>query len=422
VALTTKNFKRLLTAPGRYRDTAGEVKGLLLVVVNERNASWQLRYERAGKERWMGLGSARLIGLREARLRARAARMTLLDGQDPLAVKQATKASARVAELQTMTFSAAATAYHEHHEGKWKNRRHADQFLSSLRDYVFPVFGALPLNAIDTALVIKVLERRVEATKGKPAGRFWDTRQETASRVRRRIENVLDWATVRGYRTGDNPARWAGHLSNALPSGGATRQDRHYAALPFAEGEEFPATLRSCQNFAARALEFTVLTALRTSEVIGATWSEINLDAAVWTIPGERMKLGKLHRVPLSDPAVALLKALPRETANPYVFIGSRAGVPLSIFAMNKLRVKMGRKDITVHGFRSTFMDWAHETTSYSKVVIDMALAHAVGDKVEAAYRRGDLFDKRCKLMADWARYCYAPGSAGDVVPLRGKR
>ena len=220
MALTTKNFKRLLTTPGRYRDTAGEVKGLLLVVVNERNASWQLRYERAGKERWMGLGSARLIGLREARLRARAARMTLLDGQDPLAVKQATKATARVAELQTMTFSAAATAYHEHHAAKWKNRRHADQFLSTLRDYVYPVFGSLPLNAIDTGLVIKVLERRVEATKGKPAGRFWDTRQETASRVRRRIENVLDWATVRGYRTGDNPARWAGHLSNVLAQRG----------------------------------------------------------------------------------------------------------------------------------------------------------------------------------------------------------
>ena len=225
MALTTKNFKRLLTTPGRYRDTAGEVKGLLLVVVNERNASWQLRYERAGKERWMGLGSARLIGLREARTRARAARMTTCSmAKIPWpSSKQPRQQRARQSSRR-MTFSAAATAYHEHHAAKWKNRRHAAQFLSSLREYVFPVFGSLPLNDIDTGACDKGVGAPARSDQGQTGRRFWDTRQETASRVRRRIENVLDWATVRGYRTGDNPARWAGHLSEVLPSGGATRQ------------------------------------------------------------------------------------------------------------------------------------------------------------------------------------------------------
>jgi integrase len=417
--LTAKNFRQLLTIPGRYRDTLGEVKGLLLIVVNERNASWQLRYERHGRERWMGLGSARLISLREARIRARAMRLQILDGVDPLEAKRTAKAAAVAAALKMLTFEQAAIAYNEHHERKWKNVRHAAQFLTSLRDYVFPVFGSLPLSAIDTGLVLKVLERPVPATKSKPAGRLWDTRPETASRVRRRIENVLDWAKVRGYRSGDNPAAWAGHLQEVLPVATATAVAKNWPALPYAQTAAFIATLRTRQdNVAARALEFTVLTAARTAEVIGAPWSEIDLDAQVWTVPAERMKGGKQHRVPLSDRAVALLRALPREDGNLYVFIGSRAGVPLPIQAMSKLLDKIGRSDITVHGFRSTFMDWAHETTGYPKVVIDMALAHVVGDKVEAAYRRGELLDKRRRLMADWARYCDAPVRS-EVVPMR---
>jgi integrase len=416
--LTAKNFRRCLTTPGRYRDTLGEVKGLLLVVLNERNASWQLRYERNGRERWMGLGPARLIGVREARIRARAMRLQILDGIDPLDSKRATKAAAVAAALKTLTFEAAATAYNEEHEGKWKNVRHAAQFLTSLREYAFPVFGSLPCSEVDTALVLKVLERVVPAARGKAAGRLWDVRPETAFRVRRRIEGVLDWATVRGYRSGDNPARWAGHLQEVLPRAVAVVA-KHWPALPYAETAAFSADLRNRSDIAARALEFTVLTAARTAEVIGAPWTEIDLVARVWTIPPERMKGGKQHRVPLSDRAVALLKALPREQGNPYVFIGSRAKAPLPIQAMSKLLDKMGRSDITVHGFRSTFMDWAHETTGYPKVVIDMALAHVVGDKVEAAYRRGELLDKRRRLMADWARYCSAAPASSKVLPLR---
>ena len=211
------------------------------------------------------------------------------------------------------------------------------------------------------------------------------------------------------------------HLSEVLPSGGATRKAQHWAALPYAETAAFIATLRSRTNVAARALEFTVLTAARTGEVIGATWSEVDLDAGVWTISAERMKGGKMHRVPLSDAAVALLRALPQEADNPYVFIGSQAGAPLSIMSMSKLLAKMGRNDITVHGFRSTFRDWAAELTNYQNHVVEMALAHAIGDKVEAAYRRGDLFEKRRRLMAEWARYCSAPAIAAEVVQLAGQ-
>ena len=284
--LTAKNFRRCLTTPGRYRDTGGEVKGLLLVVVNERNASWQLRYERAGRERWMGLGSARLISLREARIRARAVRLKILDGVDPLDSKRETKAAAKAAALKTLTFSAAASAYFEHHSAKWKNARHAAQFLSSLHEYVFPVFGSLPLSAIDTGLVLKVLERAVPANKGKPGGRFWDVRPETASRVRRRIENVLDWAKVRGYRDGDNPAAWSGHLSEVLPTASATAVAKNWPALPYSEAAAFMRASAEPSTASRRAsLEFAILTAARTSEVIGATWSEIDLDAAVWTVP-----------------------------------------------------------------------------------------------------------------------------------------
>jgi len=264
--------------------------------------------------------------------------------------------------------------------------------------------------------VLKVLERPIP-----DGGRFWDARPETARRVRQRIEHVLDWATVRGYRRGENPARWAGHLKAALPA--APGRGKHFAALPYGEVAAFVAVLRSRSDIASRALEFTILTATRSGEVIGATWAEIDLAAATWTIPAERMKKGdKLHRVPLSQQAIALLRSLPQESNNPFIFIGSRAGAPLSINMMSKLLAKLGRSDITVHGFRSTFMDWAHETTSYPKTVIDMALAHTVGDKVEAAYRRGELLDKRRRLMTEWARYCSAP-VRGEVVPLlKGQR
>ena len=266
------------------------------MVVNARSASWKLRYARNGRERWLGLGSARLIGLKEARDRARAARLQLLDGTDPLEAKRATKVAALAAEANSKTFEAAALVYFDHHQSKWKNPRHAAQFLTSMRDYVFPILGTLPCSAIDTALVLRVLEQAVPAAQGKAAGSLWATRQETASRLRRRIENVLDWAKVRSWRSGDNPAAWAGHLSNVLPTNTAAN---NWSALPYTETGAFMATLRSHDSVVARALEFTVLTAARTGEVLGARWDEV--DGNVWTIPAERMKSGKQHKVPLAD-------------------------------------------------------------------------------------------------------------------------
>ena len=317
--LSAKNYRQLLLRPGRYRDSVGEIRGLMLVVKNERSASWQLRYERNGRERWMGLGAARLIGLTEARARARAVRLQLLDGHDPLAAKQQAKAAAAAAALKkSITFEQAATAYHGQHADKWKNKRDAAQFLDSLREYAFPILGALPVNAIDTAAVLRVLERVVPARRGVPAGGFWATRPTTARRVRRRIENVLDWAAVRGYRSGDNPARWSGHLRGALPVN-AKAARKHLPALPYAAVHVFISELSG--SVAAR-------TAARTGETLGATWDEIDLAAGVWCIPAARMKGNKVHRVPLSEAAVALLRALPREDGNRFVFIGGRKGAP----------------------------------------------------------------------------------------------
>lgn len=366
----------------------------------------------------MGLGSARLLSLSEARTRARAVRLQLLDGVDPLAAKRQAKVAAIAAAQRTLTFEQATTAYHAHHESKWKNERHVTQFMASLKEYAFPIFGTLPLNAIDTHHVLKVLEQRVEAYKGKPAGRLWDTRQETASRVRRRIENILDWAKVRGFRSGDNPAAWTGHLSEALPMVGATRKSEHWAAMPYGEVAAFITELRTREGITARALELTILTAARTGEVLGATWDEVDLSSKVWTVPGSRMKGGKEHKVPLTDAAVALLRGLPREEGNPYLFIGSRAREGLPPLTLNRFLKKMGGK-CTVHGFRSSFRDWAAEMTNTPHHIVEVALAHTIGSKVERAYLRSDLFEKRRKLMDDWARFCSGTPAAANILPLR---
>ena len=256
--LTAKNFRALLTQPGRYRDKTGEVRGLMLVVRNANNASWQLRYELNGKEHWHGLGSARLVGLAVARNRARAARLKLLDGIDPLAAKQSAKAEAAAAARKAMTFEQAATAYAETNETRWGHPRHRAQFLSSMRQYVFPVIGSTSVADVDTGAVLRVLEQPVAAERGKPAGRFWDSRAETAARVMRRMAAVLDWSRVRGFRTGDNPAAWRGHLAGVLPA--ARPASRHMPALPYAEAAAFMAALRARSTVAARALEFTICT------------------------------------------------------------------------------------------------------------------------------------------------------------------
>jgi integrase len=403
MGLTTKRITRLRKRPGRYHDG----HGLYLQVLSPNSASWILRYVRQGKERMLGLGPLRLVGLKEVRIRAREEQRKLkLDGIDPVEDRKAKKAERALAAAKSMTFKECAEAYHAQHEGKWKNAKHAAQFLSTLRTYAFPVLGTLPVASIDTPLVLKVVEP------------IWPDKTETASRVRGRIESVLDWATVRGYRSGDNPARWKGHLDQVLPARGTIAKVEHHAALTYAELPGFMAELRQREGVAARALEFTILTAARTGEVIGAQWSELDLAAKCWTVPAGRMKASREHRVPLSIRAVELLGEVFREDDNEFIFIGSQRGGGLSNMSLAAVLKRM-KRDVTVHGFRSTFRDWAAERTNFANHVVEMALAHVIGDKVEASYRRGDLFDKRRKLMEAWAVYCSRPVAEGAVVPLR---
>jgi integrase len=409
MALTVKRVERL-REPGRYLDS----KGLYLQVVSKTNRSWLLRYYRDGRERWMGLGSAHDFSLDEARERARRYRQQLHDGIDPLTARRADKAARALEAAKTMTFKQCAEAYIAANRDAWKSARHGGQWTNTLRDYVYPAIGNLPVAAVDTGLVLKCVEP------------IWKDKTETASRTRGRIESILDWATVRNYRSGDNPARWRGHLQHVLPPPRKIAKPQHHAALPYADLPQFMVALRAREGSAARALEFCILTAARTGEVIGARWSEIDLDKAVWTVPAGRMKASKEHRVPLSGPAVELLRALPTEDGNEHLFIGPR-GDGLGDMALTAALRRMGHRDITTHGFRSTFMDWAHERTSSPKVVIDMALAHTVGDKVEAAYRRGDLFAKRKQLMEAWAKFASTPAAAtkagaANVVPIGGGR
>jgi integrase len=403
--LTAKRIARLRKKPGRYHDG----HGLILQIRNANNLSWLLRYQRNGKEHYLGLGPLRLVPLKDARERARKYQRDLLDNIDPLQAKREARAAGALAAAKTLSFEEAALAYFNQHEASWRSARHRDQVISSLRSYAFPVLGALPVSSIDTGLVLKVVEP------------IWRTKNETASRVRGRVEAVLAWATVRGYRSGDNPARWRNHLAEVLPE--PTKIAVHHAALPYSDVAQFMSDLRKRQGTGARALEFLLLTAARTGEVIGARWPEIDLTEAIWTIPAVRMKAGKEHRVPLSPPAIALLRELHTEKGNDFVFIGPTAGRGLSGMALNRTLRRMGRTDMTTHGLRSTFSDWAHERTNFPKTVIDMSLAHAVGDKVEAAYRRGELLEKRRKLMETWSRYLSEPTikSGGKVVALRGR-
>ena len=333
-------------------------------------------------------------------------------GRRPYRSPQGPSRASRTGSGQTLTFKEASASYIASHKAGWRNGKHASQWENTLAAYAEPVLGALSIQAIDTGLVLKVLEP------------IWSAKPETASRVRGRIEAVLDWAEVRGLRRGENPARWRGHLDNLLPATAKVRRVEHHAALPYAELPGFIAKLRAQEGVAARALEFTILTAARTGDTIGALWDEVNTPDKVWIVPAERMKAGKEHRVPLSPRALAILKDEQEVRTSDYVFPGGKAGKPLSNMAMTEVLRRMGRGDITVHGFRSTFRDWAAERTNFPSEVVEMALAHAVGDKVEAAYRRGDLFEKRRRLMAEWASYCNTPAaSARDkVVPMRGRR
>jgi integrase len=414
---------KVKTAPkGMHADGGG-----LWLHVNQAGArSWIFRFMLRGRAREMGLGPVHTIGLAEARKLAQQCRQQLLEGIDPIEARQARRASARVEAAKAISFKDCAEAYIAAHQASWKNPKHAAQWPATLSAYVYSVFGDLPVRAIDTVLVMKALEQKIGAADGTAAP-LWTARPETASRVRGRIESILDWATARGYRHGENPARWRGHLDKLLPKKAtvakakraAAGRSAHHEALPYGEVPAFIAELRQQNGIAARALEFAILTATRTGEVIGARWDEIDLAERLWTIPAERMKAGKEHRVPLAPAALAVAAEMAQARNGAFVFSGDRANRPISNMAMLMLLRRMGRGDITVHGFRSSFRDWAAERTGFPAEVAEMALAHVVADKVEAAYRRGDLFAKRRQIMEAWAKFCTAPAAGGRVVPLR---
>ena len=387
-----------LREPGRYGDGGG-----LWLQVRTSGKSWLFRYTRKGVARHVGLGPARDVSLAEARTKAAEYRRQLLFGIDPLEARRAAQTQAQFEIASATTFRECAERYIGSHETAWRNAKHRQQWRNTLATYAYPVLGQVAVTAVDTGLIMKALEP------------IWMAKPETASRLRGRMESVLDWAKARGYRQGDNPARWRGHLDHLLPARRKMRAVRHHAALPFTEIPDFMVQLCERNGIAARALEFTILTATRTSEAIGARWAEIAGD--IWTIPADRTKSGRAHRVPLSARALDLLEELPRQ--GEHLFTGNRSGSHLSNMALLKVLERMGRADLTTHGFRSTFRDWAAERTNYPREVSEMALAHAVSDKVEAAYRRGDLFEKRRRLMAEWTEYCRSrPGNA-EVIMLR---
>jgi integrase len=368
--------------------------GLYLQVSDSGSKSWVFRYRDAGRLREMGLGPTHTVTLAEAREAALLCRKQRLGGLDPIEARRSSRAAARLDAAKAMTFRQCGEAYIEAHKPGWRNAKHAAQWAATLATYAYPILGDLSVQAIDVALVTKVLEP------------IWIAKNETASRVRGRMEAVLDWARVRGYRAGDNPARWRGHLGHLLSERGKIAKVAHHAALPYLEIAGFVEELRGQPGVSARALEFAILTAARTGEVIGARWSEIDLAQGTWTIPAERMKGGKEHRVPLSAPALAVLARVPGGGPSEFVFPGGKPGKGLSNMALLSLLRRMHRADLTAHGFRSTFRDWAAERTNYPREVAEQALAHSLPDKVEAAYRRSDLFKKRRGLMEAWGDHC----------------
>jgi integrase len=387
--------------------------GLYLRVSRTGARSWVFRFQLDGKRRDMGLGPYPDISLAEARGRAAEHRKRRHDGIDPLDAKEAQRQAQRLSLAKGRTFREMAEEFIARNEVAWRNAKHRQQWRNTLQTYVYPSLGELSVAAIDAGLVVQVLDP------------IWTEKPETAGRVRGRIEAVLDAATVRGFRQGPNPAQWKGNLAHILPARAKVRGVEHHAALAFDDLPEFLAGLRRRPGMAARALEFVILTAARTGEALGATWSEIDPEAKVWTIPGRRMKGAREHRVPLSEGALAVLgKVQPLaltkdgkpDPAAP-VFPGPRRALPMSNMTMLMLLRRMNRDDLTAHGFRSTFSDWAAERTAYPREVVEMALAHAVENKVEAAYRRGDLFDKRRKLMEAWDGFCSASAN-GRVMTI----
>jgi integrase len=388
--------------PGLYPDG----QGLYLQVSPSGSTSWIFRYQHARRRRYMGLGGLAAVSLSDARRKALAARKMLAEGLDPLEEGRALAVARAAAAAKAITFRDAAARYIATHQSSWRNAKHIAQWGATLQAYAMPVFGDVSVAAIDTDLVLQVLEP------------IWGEKNETARRVRGRIEVILDWATAGKLRSGENPARWKGLLEHRLSKQSRSARVKHHPALDYRRMGAFMAKLRKQEGVAARCLEFTVLTGARTSESTGAGWSEFDLKGPLWTVPGDRIKAGRQHRVPLAARALAIVRDQAKSRVGEYVFGGRKPGMPLSNMAMATVLRRMGMNDITVHGFRSSLRDWAAEQTNYPREVAEMALAHAVGDKVEAAYRRGDLLEKRKQIMADWAKHCGStrPSGSNDAV------
>jgi integrase len=419
--LTAMEVSALRRKPGAHRVS---VNLYLLVRPSESGgglrASWVFRYETTAgggrKGKHMGLGSAADFTLAEARERARKQRQLLAEGIDPLQAKQDKKAAAKLEAAKALTFGAAAKQLVDTHRLSWRNARHAAQWRavfegSSRASAATAVINDLPVGSIDTGLALKVLEP------------IWRKTPETASRVRQRCEAVINWASARSFREGPNPFQWKGHLDHLLPQPKKVRSVKHHPALPYSEVGALMAELRANGSVSALALQFTILTACRTSEAINATWREVEpLRERTWTIPGSRMKSGKEHKVPLSDAAMEVLEALPHEDGTPFLFIGARRGKPLSNMAMLELMRGL-RPPYVPHGLRATFRTWVAERTHYPHLVAELALGHTQSDKLMQAYQRGDLFEKRRQLMDAWAEFCASPpaAAAGNVVTLQQK-
>lgn len=407
---TLTDAKVKTATPGKHDDG----QGLRLVVSPTGARKWVVRYQVAGRRREKGLGAYPGVSLKQARDKAMHARSEAAQGRDPIdqaKIKPETPAT-------IPSFTQAAAAFIRAHRRGWQNPKHARQWPSTLKRYVRPTMGHLPVDAIETEHVLAVL---------KP---IWSSKTETASRVQGRIEAVLDYAAAHGWRDQTNPARWRGHLQRLLPSPARVKKQRHggvvrhQPAMPYQHLPEFMVELRALTSISAKALEFCILTATRTNEVLQAEWSEVDFDSATWEIPAERMKARRPHRVPLSDPALAVLASLPRVEGNEYIFPGARHGRPLSNMAMLQVMRKMGhgvggeKSDAVPHGFRSSFRDWAGEVATCPSTVAEAALSHVLGDKTEAAYARGDLFEKRRALMNEWADWC-GRGAVDNVVAFK---
>lgn len=398
----------------------GGVSGLVLQVSKTGTKSWLMRVAVGGKRREIGLGGYPDVTLSGAREAARVVREKIKSGIDPVAERAAARSTLAAAVAGAMTFKIAAEKYIAANEAGWKSAKHAAQWASTLETYAYPTIGNLQVAHIDTQHVVGILEP------------LWATKTETASRLRGRIESVLDWAKVRGYRKAENPARWKGHLDHILPPRAKVQKVQHHSALDYRSVGAFMPALKSVDGMGARALEFAILTATRSGEVRGANWAEIDEKAGVWIIPAERMKAEREHRVPLSPAALAMLESVPRMVGTNLIFPSAKnealSDMTLTavIRRMDDASTKAGGagwrdntgKVITAHGFRSTFRDWAGETTAYPREVIEHALAHQLKDKAEAAYARGTLFEKRRRLMADWGKHCSTANNLAGVTPI----